>query len=93
MTFEEYRDSTVNEFKYYCKRTGAMKENLTDEQIDLIKERFEEHKECYKHKDVFDSEDSEMFGSVIYGDGVNIAIECFQCDSVIIDSDVLKGDE
>ena len=92
MTFEAYRDSLIEDFEEDCLEAG-LTEELTDEQINLIEEEFESHRECYKHKSEFDKEDEEIMSSIVYGDGVNVAIECFQCNSVIIDSEVLEGDE
>lgn len=93
MSFEDYRYSLIGDFEDDCKETGMIKKDLTDEQIGLIEERFEEHRECYKHKSEFDSEDAEIMSSVVYGNDKNVAIECFQCNSVIIDSEAIKGDE
>lgn len=93
MEFNRYKASVISDFEEDCLEAGLIKENLSDKQIDEINERFEEHRECYKHKSEFDKESEEIMSSVIYGDNDNIAIECFQCNTVIVDVDVLKGDE
>lgn len=93
MSFEDYKYSLIGDFEDDCNESGFIQGSLTDKEIDLIEERFEEHRECYKHKSEFDNEDLEIMSSVVYGDGENVAIECFQCNSVIIDSEAIKGDE
>lgn len=91
--FEDDRYSLIGDFEDDCIEAGFIQESFTDKQIDIIKEKFEDHRECYKHKSEFDNENLEIMSSVVYGDYENVAIECFQCNSIIIDIDSLIAEK
>lgn len=92
MSFNRYRDSIIEDFKESCKE--AFKSEVSDENVQEIKERFEEHRQCYEHKHEFDEENLDIMSTVVYGDMNNVSIECFNCNSIIIDSEALElGDE
>lgn len=93
MSFERYRDSIIEDFKDDCESINSWNGDFIESKREEIEERFEEHKECYKHKSEFDVEDLDIMGSVIYGNDLNAAIECNHCNSVIIDSESLEGDK
>lgn len=93
MDFEKYRNSIIEDFVEECKENDLLTEEEINKSIDEIIERFEEHRECYKYKLDFDNESLEIMGTVVYGDYSNVAIECNQCNSIIVDSRVLEGDE
>lgn len=87
--FIEDRDNIIENFEINCVRCNALEKigDFTDDDIDEIVERFNEHKNCYNN------DGADAFENVIYGDNINAAIECKVCNSIIIDSDVIKGDE
>lgn len=93
MSFERYRDSIIEDFKDDCESINSWNGDFIESKREEIEERFEEHKECYKHKAEFDEEDLDIMSSVIYGDNSNATIECNHCNSVIIDAEALEGDE
>lgn len=87
--FEKYINTLVEDFNEDCLSYGLIKNSLTDDQEEEIKERIMEHEECFNHKDEFDADNSEIMNVAIYGSGANIAIECNQCGSIIIDNEAL----
>ena len=93
MEFNRYKACIISDFEEDCLEAGFIKEKFSNEEILEINERFEEHKECFIQRCEFSKLNEEVMSSVTYGNNDNIAIECFQCNSVIIDTDILKGDE
>ena len=93
MSFERCRDSIIEDFITDCEECNLLTRQEIEENREEILERFEEHRECYKHKSEFDNEDLDIMGTVVYGDYSNVAIECNQCNTILIDSKVLEGDE
>lgn len=83
--FIKDRDDIIENFQADCVQCNALDNigNLTDEHIDEIIERFEEHKSCYSNHGI------DAFENVIYGDNINATIECTVCNSIIIDSDII----
>lgn len=93
MTFENYRDNIIEDFEEDIINNN-LGGKLSEEQREAIIESFEEHRECYEHKDEFDADDEELFVASSYlgnnGKVYNIAIECMQCNSVIADNETLE---
>ena len=89
MSFKRYMESIIEEFNEDCLSCGLITTALTDEQKEEIRESFKQHEHCYENKTDFDKEALDIMGVVIYGDNSNVAIECNQCDSIIIDNEIL----
>ena len=86
MNFYNYRDSVIDDFVDDYKQCQTLSRDLTNEEVEDIHERFEEHKECFdNHYKEFCNEDAELFTTCIYGNNISASIECNQCNSVIID--------
>ena len=86
MNFYNYRDSVIDDFVDDYKQCQTLSRDLTNEEVEDIHERFEEHKKCFdSHYKEFCNEDAELFTTCIYGDNISASIECNQCNSVIID--------
>ena len=88
ISFEKYRDSIIEDFKKSLSSNGFGV--LAQKKIDLIKERFESHRECYV-------KNTEKISICCYGNRqgkvVNLSIECHNCNSLIIDTDILFLEE
>ena len=78
----------IKRFEEVLKRYGFIKGELSQGQIDMIKEKIEEHQRCYDSwiNDEF-TEGEDMLEVAVYAGGENVALECANCNSVIIDSE------
>lgn len=92
MDFDKYINSVIEDFASDCISAGFI-DDLNHEHIKEIKEKFKEHKVCFESKSDFDNENLDIMESVVYGDYDNVAIECNQCNTIIVDSIYVEGDE
>lgn len=82
--------NTIKSFEEVLRRYGFIKRELSQSQIDMIKDKIKEHERCHQEwleDDYEDHEDEEMLDIAVYGGGENVAIECANCNSIIIDSE------
>lgn len=78
----------INSFEEVLRRYGFIKREFTQAQIEMIRKKIEEHDAC--HEEWVNDEDvsgEPMIEVAVYGGGENVALECTNCNSVIIDSE------
>lgn len=94
--FDKYVESIIEDFVEDCKCCKSIDEDqeLTKDQLSLIKENFKEHKSCYdRGYEEAKEESTELILSCIYGENESASIECMECNSIIIDDTSLFGEE
>lgn len=80
--------NSISKFEEVLKRYDYIQGDLSQQDVDMIRENIEDHADCL---DIWEN-DSEvshepMIEITVYGDGQNIALECMNCSTVIIDSE------
>lgn len=83
MTFEENKDVIVDTFINNIEECG-IDLIITNEMKEEIERRIDEHEQC-----VEGYTDESPLVVTVYGDGINVSLECEHCNTVIIDTDVL----
>lgn len=79
---------SIKSFEEVLKRYGFIKKELNQNQIEMIKEKIEEHEKCHEswiNNEYADGE--EMLEVTVYAGGENVALECASCNSIVIDSE------
>ena len=77
----------IKSFEEVLRRYGFIKKEFSQNQIDMIKEKIKEHKSC--HNSWINNEDinnEDMIEISVYSGGESVALECMNCNSIIIDS-------
>lgn len=83
---------SIKSFEEVLKRYGFIKRELSQNQIEMIKEKIKEHTKCHEswiNNEYVDGE--EMLEVTVYAGGENVALECANCNSIVIDSEYFLG--
>lgn len=92
MIFEKYRESIIEDFEEDCQCCG-LNRCLSDEEKEVIRERFNKHINCFNNEyDEAAQQSMELIVSCIYGNKESASIECMACNTIIVDDKVLFGE-
>lgn len=90
--FLSFVDSLIDQFEHMLKEYNFIDRDLTEEEADEIRIDICDHALCVDDWDY----DDPCIEIVTYGPNedyiANIAIECNNCDAVIVDSERITGD-
>lgn len=82
---------SIKDFEDVLRRYGFIKREFSQHQIDMIRHKIEEHCSCLEEwLDNDETEGEDMIEISVYAGGENVALECANCNTVIIDSEYFK---